>query len=86
MLKRRGGQKQKRKEEDVWNYHRDPERGASGKAVALLEMLGWEQGKGLGDGRGRLGKPWGLRGHIFKRFVDIFVERNTKIVKIVTVA
>ena len=50
MLKRRGGQKQRSKENDVWNDHRDPNRGGSGMAVIRLEKLGWEQGKGLGDG------------------------------------
>ena len=50
MMKRRGGQKQRSKENGVWNDHRDPNRGGSGMAVIRLEKLGWEQGKGLGDG------------------------------------
>ena len=67
MMKRRGGQKQRSKEDDVWNHHRDPNRGGSGKAVIQLEKLGWEQGKGLGDGGGRVGKPWGLHGHMVQK-------------------
>ena len=67
MLKRRGGAKQRKKDDDVWNHHRDPERGCCGNGIMLMEKMGWEQGKGLGDGGGRVGKPWGQDGRMVQR-------------------
>ena len=32
-----------------------------------MEKMGWEQGKGLGDGGGRVGKPWGQDGRMVQR-------------------
>ena len=63
FAKRRGGKKQQAKEAAVWEYHRDPGRGASGFGVTLMERQGWEMGKGLGNGQGRDGQPWGVKGH-----------------------
>ena len=77
MLKRRGGQRQKRKEADVWAYHRDPERGASAKGVGLLAKYGWEEGKGLGNGGGRIGRAWGLVGHYVERTEIVNVHELT---------
>ena len=48
MLKR-GGKRQREKEGDVWEYYRNPELGAAGKGVKLLEQLGWKEGRGLGQ-------------------------------------
>ena len=61
MLKR-GGKRQREKEGDVWEYYRNPELGAAGKGVKLLEQLGWKEGRGLGHGGGRCGEDWGVRG------------------------
>ena len=66
MMKRRGGARQKMKDNEVWNHHRDPERGLA-RALRLMEKMDWEQGKGLSDGGGRVGKPWGLLGKMVKR-------------------
>ena len=47
---------------EVWEYYRDPELGAAGKGVKLLERLGWKEGRGLGHRGGRCGEDWGVRG------------------------
>ena len=67
MWKQRGGVKQRLKEKAVWDYHRDPERGGSGRGVRILEKWGWREGFGLGDGKGRLGKHWGQPGYWEKK-------------------
>ena len=63
MMKTRGGAKQRKKHEEVFQYHRN--QGYVG--LKLLEKLGWEEGKGLGDGKGRCGKPWGFKGHFTRK-------------------
>ena len=67
MWKQRGGVKQRLKEKAVWDYHRDPLRGGSVRGVQMLEKWGWQEGFGLGDGKGGLGKYWGQAGHWAKQ-------------------
>ena len=67
MWKQRGGVKQRLKEKAVWDYHRDPQRGCSARGVHMLEKWGWQEGFGLGDGKGRLGKYWGQSGYWAKQ-------------------
>ena len=73
MFKKRGGQKQRDKNAEVWEYYRDPLLGAAGKGVRLLERLGWEEGRGLGNGGGRSGEGWGVGGR--------WVEQKTMVEK-----
>ena len=63
MMKTRGGAKQRKKHEEVFQYHRNQ----GNVGLKLLEKLGWEEGKGLGDGKGRCGKPWGFKGHFARK-------------------
>ena len=62
-MKTRGGAKQRKKHEEVFQYHRNQ----GNVGLKLLEKLGWEEGKGLGDGKGRCGKPWGFKGHFARK-------------------
>ena len=49
MMKTRGGAKQRKKHEEVFQYHRNQ----GNVGLKLLEKLGWEEGKGLRNGKGR---------------------------------
>ena len=63
----RGGTKQRAKVEEQYKFY------AGNPGLALMKKLKWTVGKGLGDGKGRIGSPWGLKGHWLKN--GTFKER-----------
>ena len=71
MMKTRGGAKQRKKHEEVFQYHRNQ----GNVGLKLLEKLGWERGKGLGDRKSRCGKPRGFKGH-FARKEDVIQSED----------
>ena len=52
----RGGTKQRAKAAEQYKFY------SGNPGLALMMRFGFTVGKGLGDGRGRIGAPWGLKG------------------------
>ena len=56
----RGGTKQRAKAAEQYKFY------SGNPGLALMMRFGFTVGKGLGDGKGRIGAPWGLKGRWLK--------------------
>ena len=57
----RGGKRQKDKHDSQWEYWKD------NRGLKLMKKQKWKPGMGLGDGHGRSGREWGLKGEWVKK-------------------